>query len=315
MTEEVPRNIFDAKRFYRENRRIFKRIFTIVFAVFSATIFLFVFIYILLNTLPTHPEMDEKSQNPLGEIYDIPENNMHASAKDSAKFETGEYGYMIITNQEGFEKFDNYRERLFRNPRIAGISLQDKLQNNNIGDMTTEDLINLMLSTKEPMVFAERYTPNSPSWPWTVEEVELLGDVNVAMPVKIFDHGEWYNPTIHQIPINGYLMFTPGVLLHDHCQIDYQHIINNNGRIRDDMYYETYERRLLPLLTFANEEAGAKGTKAVVTIPAVGCGAFAGSFSDGLSCRFGNVLKEMLHTHGSKLQNISFLLQSTFQII
>ena len=74
MTEEVPRNIFDAKRFYRENRRIFKRIFTIVFAVFSATIFLFVFIYILLNTLPTHPEMDEKSQNSLGEIYDIPEN-------------------------------------------------------------------------------------------------------------------------------------------------------------------------------------------------------------------------------------------------
>lgn len=224
----------------------------------------------------------------------------------SAKFEKDEYGYMVITSQESFDKLEEYRVALLEGKIKAGDSLSKVLKNSNISSMTAYEFIDMILSTKIPLVFAENYRPLNKLWPWTLTEVELLGDINIAMSVQIFDDGKWHEPMVHLPPFQGYLMFTPGIVLHKECQFDYRNIVEN-GAINIGKYYETYERRLLPLLKFANDESASKGTMALVTIPGIGCGAFAGQFKNEIGGNFKKVIKDLLLNHGEELRNISLI--------
>ena len=241
-------------------------------------------------------------------ITHIPNINLEyiISEQGYAKFETGEYGYMIITNEESFDKFSEYRQELSRKPLNAGTSLRTKIEEYSLKETSNEIFINLMLSTKIPFICAENYIPATNS-DWTIEEVELLGEINIAMPVKIYDNGQWINPVTHHKVIDGYLLFTPGVLMKETCQTDYRHIVDN-GKLDLEKYYNVYERRLLPLLTFAHQEARGKSKKAVVTIPGIGCGCFADKcFKSDLSVQFGEVIKRILENHGKMLSNISLI--------
>lgn len=58
---------------------------------------------------------------------------------------------------------------------------------------------------------------------------------------------------------------------------DFKKIIIN-GDVDQDKYNQLIDRRLTPLLYYANENAKMENTSAVITIPGVGCGQFAGRF-------------------------------------
>ena len=73
-----------------------------------------------------------------------------------------------------------------------------------------------MLSTKQPKFFAESAIQGG-GIDWNNSELAILGDINVTVPVKIYDNGVW-DPSapgfaVHQKPLDGELLFTPGALL------------------------------------------------------------------------------------------------------
>ncbi|XVN42571.1 MAG: hypothetical protein RCG15_08330 [Candidatus Rickettsia vulgarisii] len=47
--------------------------------------------------------------------------------------------------------------------------------------------------------------------------MQILGDINITMPVKVYDNGVWSpsdkNFSKHTTPLNAELLFTPGALL------------------------------------------------------------------------------------------------------
>ena len=77
-----------------------------------------------------------------------------------------------------------------------------------------------------------------------------------------------------------------------------------DGTLSPDGYFRLYERRLLPVFQHVNAEASAEGKSALIIIPGLGCGCFAGPFIGKLGTALQTVLERFLATHGSSFPNI-----------
>ena len=77
-----------------------------------------------------------------------------------------------------------------------------------------------------------------------------------------------------------------------------------DGSLCPDGYYGLYERRLLPVFRHVDSDAAARNTSALLTIPGLGCGQFAGPFREQLGAVLQAVLERLLTTHGASLPNI-----------
>ncbi len=222
--------------------------------------------------------------------------------------------YEILISKKTLENVKAYQKALIDGCAAPGKYLREKLKEKlkeklpaNIESLSTEQFLELLIQTKKPTIFAESAVVGGDGKKdWNQTELTILGDINFAVPVTVFDNGVWSGTGIkpHPIPFQGHLLFTPGALLKGAkgAKPTDSAVINPNGTINQEAYNALYEQRLLPLLMHANRVAGKDG--AFITIPGIGCGAFAGDFKGQLGIHFEEALRHILEKHGPNLPNI-----------
>ncbi|MES2677955.1 MAG: hypothetical protein V4612_06585 [Pseudomonadota bacterium] len=213
--------------------------------------------------------------------------------------------YQVLISAQTQEKIKKYKANLASGKLKAGAYLEEAIGGQNLQQLSDDQFLELLIQTKKPQIFAESAVYGD-GRDWNSQELGILGDINFAVPVEIYDNGVHKGAGIksHSQPFQGELLFVPGALLANGKGVQTADMaeVAKNGQIDDEAFYQLYERRLLPSLLHANNTAGADG--AFVTIPGMGCGVFAGQFKGQLEAKFQGVLVRLLETHGDKLQNI-----------
>jgi len=235
----------------------------------------------------------------------------------SSSSAAAEASYNIVLSEQTLKRINEYKMYLSSPIGMEpGKYLSEVLQAqgytaDNIGAVSSEKFIELLLATKRPQIFAESAIVGDGS-DWNITELGLLGDINVTAAVTIYDDGVWGGsvPKVHTPPLEGELLFTPGALLHgeafkaripDLLEVTE---IEEGDRINQEAYNALVERRLLPLLAHANSRS-TPDKPALVVLPGIGCGAFAGSFRGRMAKHLDIALVAMLEKHGSKFPNIA----------
>jgi hypothetical protein len=223
--------------------------------------------------------------------------------------------YDIVISETTLQNIIQYKSDLASGVAEPGMRLKKALAAlGPTASLTTEQFLGALLQTKQPMIFAESEI-RADGTDWMHRELALLGDINVTMNAKAYDNGVWKtsdkNFKEHSPPIDIQLMFTPGALLgvgHDFAGVspDHAEVVSHN-RIDQDKYNALVERRLLPLLAHANARAEAEHQKAVITLPGIGCGAFAGEFKGQMGGHLNTALQAMLEKHGTALKHIALV--------
>lgn len=220
--------------------------------------------------------------------------------------------YNLILNETSLKELIDYKNALIEGHEQPGAYLKEKLGNQDLSAMSNEKFLEALLSTKQPRIFVE-LSVQGKGLDWNHKELKLLGDVNVAVNVEVHDNGVWSttdpNLKTHDKPFKGNLLFTPGVLLNgiaglEGKPIDYDEV-TTNGKIDQKKYDSLIEKRLLPLLAHVNETASNEGKPAVITMPGIGCGNFAGEFYGKMATHLDLAMQNMLKKHEKKFPNIA----------
>ena len=214
-------------------------------------------------------------------------------------------GHSIIVPEDTIVRAANYLEALQGGRSQPGVLLGDRLQGLDLDKMTEQDLLASLFDTKRPQIFAEMAVAGDGS-DWSLTELGLLGDISVAVPVTIFDDGNHRTPTQHIPAFPGMLVFTPGALLRNgqgQPPADWHEAVARDGHFSPEGYYALYRRRLLPVLRYINDRAR-NPRSALLTVPGLGCGQFAGPFRGQLGAQLQAVLQRLLTEHGGSLPNL-----------
>ena len=172
--------------------------------------------------------------------------------------------------------------------RILGHSLRSE-----------QHVIQALLDSKERLFFAEQGQIAG----WTFLEQRILGGINIAMRVHVFDDGTWSNPNLHTYPFDGTLLFCPGPLLARSDCWDYKFIVHD-GQVEHSNYAAVLEERILPLLLYVQKTAL---EPALVCLPGLGCGMFAGPFKGMISHLFIQTVRNILEKHQNRLTKIAMV--------
>jgi len=165
--------------------------------------------------------------------------------------------YSIIIPEETLARATDYLQALRVGRARAGALLQNRLRRADLRAMTEQDLLGKLFDTKQPQIFAETAVVGDGS-DWNLNELSLLGDVSIAVPVTIFDDGNHSTPTPHEPALSGVLVFTPGALLRNgrgHMPADWNEVTAPDGRLSKEGYDSLYRRRLLPVFRYINDRA------------------------------------------------------------
>lgn len=211
----------------------------------------------------------------------------------------------ILVPKETLRRAEQLLAVLHRDSSKAGGYLQVSLATVPLGSLAPLDLLARLFDTRQPQLFAESEVAGDGS-DWSIDELRLLGDVSVAVPVTIFDDGNHHQPLMHATPFGGMLMFTAGALLangYGNTPADWSEVVDTDGQVDPDGLLSLYRRRLLPVFNHINDHAG-KHRSALVTVPGIGCGQFAGPFRGQLGPLLETVLRQLLHEHGQGWPNI-----------
>ena len=192
--------------------------------------------------------------------------------------------------------------------------MQQKLVELDLPSLTVEMLLEQLVRTKRPQIFAESAVAGDGT-DWNLTELGLLGDIAIAAPVTFFDNGRHQNPQVHNPPFAGMLLFVPGALLRNghfdklnasrsHTPADWEEVVTADGQIDEEAYYRLYERRLLPSFLYVNEQMRQQGKQAFITVPGLGCGQFAGPFQGQLGERLKQTLQAFLFKYAVSFTHI-----------
>lgn len=208
--------------------------------------------------------------------------------------------YRILLHPQSFQRATQYWEALQTGQAKAGRYLQKVLKNQETSFWTTEDFLQALCETKRPRIFAESEVVGDGT-DWNLEELGILGDIGVAVPVVIYDNGRHDNPVVHEQPFEGMLLYTAGALLRsgslNWTPSDWEECVQGK-QLNEEGYYQLYARRLWPVFAYANGVAIAEQKKGLVTIPGLGCGQFAGQFRGRLGAALEKVLGRFLQEYG-----------------
>ncbi len=213
--------------------------------------------------------------------------------------------YHILLHGKAYRSAANYLQALQTGSITPGSYIQAQLQGLDVARLSVETLLECLLHTKRPQIFAESAVYGD-GRDWNAQELKLLGAIGIAVPVKVYDDGGHHHPVPHGEPFMAHLLFTAGILLRNgqrQIPVDWD-VIGEDGEIDQERYYQLYQCRLLPLLLHANEVAGAAAEKALITVPGLGCGQFAGKFMGSLGERLERALLRLLNEHHEQLDNI-----------
>lgn len=203
--------------------------------------------------------------------------------------------YSILLHECTFETIKKYKEQLAKKEKSPGSYLKAQITTLQLETVSILDFLNSLLATKKPTIFAESELTTGT---WTNIELEILGNISVAVPVTVYDNGIWApsDPAfrVHPEPFEAEFVFTPGALLSKPGCFrgdtpDFEKVVRGN-QIDQAKFNELMERRLLPVFKHINEQA----ERAVITIPGIGCGQFAGKFQRRVGEHLNVALKHLL---------------------
>jgi hypothetical protein len=220
--------------------------------------------------------------------------------------------YVTLVHSQTYQKASAYLDRLKAGNK-AGEHLHNRLKNIDLDRVTIPEFIELLMRTKRPQIFAEDAIYGN-GIDWNQDELSILGDLSIVTPVTVYDNGKHRHPDLHESPFAATLIFTPGTLLrngHNITPVDWEEVTTNGSTAArrrasfdSEGYYQLYERRLLPGFIYANDRAKENGKMALITIPGMGCGQFAGVFRGQLGIQLKQTLVKLLQIHGSQFSNI-----------
>ncbi len=216
--------------------------------------------------------------------------------------------YKVLIYSETIKKTKDYLQRVQLKSVSAGALFKGQLEKENLTDLTIERFLELLLQTKSPQIFAESAVYGDGS-DWNQTELSILGDIVIAMPVVVYDNALHIVPTVYDSPLSATLIYTPGALLRNdsgNTPADWKEVTQND-QIDPQGYYTLYERRLLPVFQYIDETVSEHGTKALVTIPGIGCGQFAGRFRGQMGCYLEAMLLEFLKRHSKEFSSIEVI--------
>lgn len=195
--------------------------------------------------------------------------------------------------------------------RQIGRRLYDVLKDSDISKLTIPEFIDAFFKTTKPLVFAESLGQvHGDGSDWTKEEIMLMGRIGrIVEDVTVYAKRSYY-PDKSDIfkedeRPKATLLFVDGALMAG-CQADLQRVtsMDSSGKLQFDMkkYEKFLEENILPSLLFANQDAGQQG--AVVTMPIIGGGQFAGKFADAIKRNYLKAINNILTKHKNALTNI-----------
>lgn len=220
--------------------------------------------------------------------------------------------YTVVTSKNNIDKFFNYLTKVNANVNVCGEYYRNIIVNNEYADnLDKKSLIRFqqLLNTKRPQIFAESQIVGN-GVDWNNDELSILGDVSVCIDVTVYDDGNHITPKVHDKTFEATLMYVPGVILANNGLSDYQEVVNH-GKLDYNKFRDIYIRRLVPVLKYANDHALGLNKKALITMPAIGCGVFSGNFGkDTLKDMLVNVMKHILSNY--MFENIEAIIFDPF---
>ena len=221
--------------------------------------------------------------------------------------------YHFLLHQQTWNKLESYLYNI-KNGQTPGKYLAANLGGWDLSTISKPRFLEALVRTKKPLIFAENWVYGD-GRDWNQQELSILGDISVAMPVTVFDNGLHHHPSVHQIPFKAHLVFTPGALLknsRNQKPTDFEEV-TYGGKIDPAGFNRLYERRLLPAFSYINNAAGQMGKSAFITIPGLGCGQFAGIFHHQLGPFLQGAIHNLLTTYGNTFSHIKGVYFDPFQ--
>jgi hypothetical protein len=222
--------------------------------------------------------------------------------------------HTLLLPTETRARLVDYLASLRADIAFAGKRLRGNMPRIELATLTDSKFLDVLLNTKSPQIFAESAVAGDGT-DWNLTELGILGDISIAMPVTIFDNGHHTAPIPHPEPFTGTLVFTPGALLRNgrgHTPADWAEVTLADGQLDPEGYFGLYERRLLPVFQHVNASAASQGKSALLTIPGLGCGQFAGPFRGQLGAALQTVLERLLKKHGASFPNLKAVYYDPF---
>jgi len=217
--------------------------------------------------------------------------------------------YQWLLHPDSARAAATYRQQLVEQGQAkAGAYLRDRLSHRAPDSLSDAAFLECLVNTKRPLIFAESAIYGD-GRDWSPTELSLLGDLGVAVPVTIFDDGRHHRPAVHPEPLSATLLFIPGALLRNDrgCVPADWPAATRDGQLDPVGYRALYERRLLPLLRYADLDAAERGQSALITVPGLGCGQFAGPFAGRLGEQLKQALIALLERHAAQLPHIRLI--------
>lgn len=216
---------------------------------------------------------------------------------------------VTILPSETRQRLAAYAAELRAGLAAPGGFLADTLNPATLSALSPEALLGALFATKIPCIFAEREVHGDGS-DWTQRELGILGDCSVLTEVTVYDDGRHREPSVHATPFGATLIFTPGALLRsdtDGIPADWDEVVTADGKLDTAAYEGLYERRLAPVFAHIQRRAAQAGRRAVVTLPGLGCGQFAGPFSGQLGEILQTALMKILRRHAKAWPDIALV--------
>lgn len=213
--------------------------------------------------------------------------------------------YRIVMHTETLAEARRYREALARGDATAGRYLQRQLGDADPANLSDELFLELLFATKQPMIFAESQVYGD-GRDWNLTELAILGGLGVAVPVQVFDDGRHSNPSLYAVPWQAELLYIPGVLMRNDRGLvpADQSAVMREGKLDAGRYQALYERRLLPLFLYTQNRVAKAGDTALITLPGLGCGQFAGPYAGRMGEYLKSALIALLQRHHHRLPDI-----------
>lgn len=215
--------------------------------------------------------------------------------------------YTIVLSQKSLSRVETYRQNVADGREAAGALLRNQLRETGAAALNTEQFLECLLNTKQPQIFAERAIYGD-GRDWSLIELQLLGDVSIGMGVTIFDDGRHQSPGINKSPFDGFLIYIPGALLRNdqgESPADWMEVHHKDGAFDLSAYIALYRRRLGPVLQWIESMASSRGRPALVTIPGMGCGQFAGPYMGIIAGKLELALVDILENVADSLPSIN----------
>ncbi|MCF7979943.1 MAG: hypothetical protein K9L82_18435 [Chromatiaceae bacterium] len=217
--------------------------------------------------------------------------------------------YHWLLHPDSARAVTDYRQQLAEQGLSqAGAYLREQLSDQAPDSLSEAAFLEHLINTKRPLIFAESAVYGD-GRDWSPTELSLLGDLGFAVPVRIFDDGRHHRPAVHPEPLSGTLLFIPGALLRNGrgCVPADWSAVTRDDQLDPVGYRALYERRLLPLLRYADRDAAERGQAALITVPGLGCGQFAGPFAGRLGEQLKQALIVVLERHAAQLPHVRLI--------